>query len=121
MGVNPTLWRHEASLLCHAPNVLDEQRRGVVERIIFEVCQHRSWTLQALNVRTNHVHVVVSAPAPPEQVMTAFKAWSTRRLREAGLAAHDEKLWSRHGSTRYLWSTTQVEAAIHYTEEGQGR
>ena len=40
------------------------------------------WRLHALTVRTNHVHAVVSADEAPEKVMTNFKIWATRRLRE---------------------------------------
>lgn len=52
--------------------------------------------------------------------MTAFKAWSTRRLREAQLVSASTKTWSRHGSTRYLWSFKDLEDARLYVEEGQG-
>jgi hypothetical protein len=76
--------------------------------------------LHAVNVRTNHVHLVVSANLTPEQVLTSLKAWCTRRLREAGLVAEGFKPWSRHGSTRYLWRTDQIEAAVSYVLEGQG-
>jgi hypothetical protein len=52
--------------------------------------------------------------------MTTLKAWSTRRLREAGLVDADAKLWSRHGSTRYLWTTADVETVCRYVTEEQG-
>jgi hypothetical protein len=31
-----------------------------------------------------------------------------------------EKLWSKHGSTRYLWTDEQVDNAIAYVLYGQG-
>lgn len=31
-----------------------------------------------------------------------------------------EKLWTRHGSTRYLWNEASVEAACRYVRDGQG-
>ena len=83
------------------------------------VCQYRGWELHALNVRRDHVHVVVGADCRPELVMTSFKSWSTRRLREAGLAAADGRVWSRHGSTRYLWTPKAIEDASLYTLEAQ--
>lgn len=72
------------------------------------------------NVRTNHVHVVASAPETPERVMNTLKSWSTRRMVEAGVLPPGTKAWVRHGSTRYLWKPDQLEAACHYVCEGQG-
>ena len=77
--------------MAESPFVLDGPRRGIVDAAIRDVCAHRGWTLHALNVRTNHVHLVVTADSAPEQVMTTLKAWSTRRLREAGLVAEGIK------------------------------
>jgi REP element-mobilizing transposase RayT len=91
-----------------------------VHDAIFEVCGHRAWTLLALNVRTNHVHVVLAAGAsPPGPVLVSLKAWSTRRLREAGVVGVATRVWSRHGSTRYLWSEAAVQRAVSYVVEWQ--
>ena len=98
----------------------DTAKRLVVQQAIQGVCDHNGWTLRALNVRTNHVHVVVSIGAvPPEVAMNHFKAWSTRRLREAGLMGASAKVWTRHGSTRYLWTEDQITHACHYVVHGQ--
>jgi REP element-mobilizing transposase RayT len=80
----------------------------------------RGWTLHAINVRTNHVHVVVAGRDAPERMMTAVKARATRSLREARLVADAVKPWARHGSTRWLWTPDAVEAACRYVVEGQG-
>ena len=108
------------SALSDRPFALEREQREIVDRAVRDVCTHRGWTLHALNVRTNHVHFVVSAELAPEQVMTTMKAWATRRLREAGLVDVDTKLWSRHGSTRYLWTMQDVETACRYVTEEQG-
>jgi REP element-mobilizing transposase RayT len=102
------------------PVTLTARQRELVAETIRTVCRTRGWSLLALNVRTTHFHAVVAAPDPPERVMHAFKAYATRRLREAGLQAQDVRLWSRHGSTRYLWKPTQVENACRYAAESQG-
>jgi REP element-mobilizing transposase RayT len=109
------------SALAHESVILDRQRRTIVDRTVREVCAYRAWTLHALNVRTNHVHLVVTAPrSAPEQVMSILKAWSTRRLREAGLVSPSGKLWARHGSTRYLWTENDIDMACSYVIESQG-
>src|SRR5262249_59663689 len=69
--------------LRHAPVVLDELQRLVVDKTIREVCDRRRWKLRALNVRSNHVHGVVTAGVLPERVMNAFKSWSIRRMVES--------------------------------------
>ena len=99
---------------------LDEKRRMVVDRTVREVCVHRGWTLHELNVRSNHVHVVVTADAAPEKVMSDFKSYATRRMAEAGAFPPDTKAWSRHGSTRYLWKPEDLAPACAYVREGQG-
>jgi REP element-mobilizing transposase RayT len=92
----------------------------MVAATVRETCQAAGWSLYALNVRTNHVHVVVAAPLAPERVMTSLKAWCTRRLRENQLVAPGARPWTRHGSTRYLWTERDVDGACHYVIHEQG-
>ena len=99
---------------------LSDAARAVVRKVIEDHCQFRGWTLLAANARTNHVHVVVQAPSiSPEIVLNQFKAWATRRLREAGLVDECVTIWTRHGSTRYLDTMSSVEAAVRYVDEEQ--
>lgn len=76
--------RREFALLKHSPVKLGPQQRLIVHRTIEEVCQHRGWRLHALNVRTNHVHVVVTANRLGKRVYNDFKSYATRRMKEAG-------------------------------------
>lgn len=117
---DPALRRSTARLMHGTPQRLDAERRGVMARTVEEVCEHRGWQLHACAVRTEHIHVVVSADGEPERVMTSLKAWATRRAREAGLVKPDQRLWSRHGSTVYLWREAELRRAIRYVLEGQG-
>ncbi len=98
---------------------LDAAQRRCVEGAVRQVCIHREWDLLAINVRTNHVHVVVGGEETPERMMGAFKAWSTRALRNAQLIGDDVRTWSRHGSTRYLWNEQQIHGATTYVLFGQ--
>jgi REP element-mobilizing transposase RayT len=100
--------------------ILDAKRRAVVERTVREVCHYRRYTLRAVNVRTNHVHVVVTAMHRPEALLGAFKSYSTRALRKALLVSPTDKLWIRHGSTVYLWKERDVAKAIEYVMLSQG-
>src|SRR5258708_38386433 len=42
------------------PSALDSRQRRIVDNAIRGVCKYREWLLHAINVRTNHVHTVVS-------------------------------------------------------------
>jgi REP element-mobilizing transposase RayT len=100
--------------------VLDREERVAVLNAFEEVCRYRSWTLLAAHVRPNHVHVVVTAGAPPGRIMGDLKAWATRRLVEAGRRPRATRVWVRQGSTRHLWHRTVVDAACFYVLHEQG-
>lgn len=101
--------------------LLDEAQRPIVKQAIKEVCSHRGWGLFALNVRTNHAHVVVNTlTAKPDHALRDFKSYSTRALRSDGLWPFDHSPWVDGGSTRYLWKEHSVTAACEYVLYGQG-
>jgi len=102
------------------PYLLDRAAREVALQALREVCLHRSWSLLAAHVRTNHVHVIVEADVRPEKVMNAFKSYASRSLNQLGREGHDRKRWARHGSTRWLWKDQDVREAIRYVIEEQG-
>jgi REP element-mobilizing transposase RayT len=91
-----------------------------VESAIRRTCRLRDWQLHALNVRTNHVHVVLTAPGLPEPVMTSHKAWASRGMIDLGLCQRKQSRWTDHGSTRYLWSHEAIEWACDYVLNRQG-
>jgi REP element-mobilizing transposase RayT len=117
---NPHIEHQRGMSMKSRPIVFDAARRALIGSTIAEVCEHRSWELRAVNVRTNHVHAVVAAAVTPEQVMSSLKSWSTRRMVAAGVVQRGMPVWSRHGSTRYLWTEKQVDDACAYVVEGQG-
>ena len=80
--------RHNRKQLKRKPFKLEAKARRSIEKAIRETCTIRKWHLQAINVRTNHVHTVVTANRKPELVLNAFKANATRQLREDQLWVH---------------------------------
>ncbi len=117
---NATLQASDTRQLKHPPVKLDAARRRVIQSAVREVCDHRRYILRAINVRTNHVHTVATAMRLPEAVLDAFKSYSTRALRRAGLISPRVKPWIRHGSTTYLWKERDVAKAIEYVMLSQG-
>ena len=99
---------------------MSSQERRIVLSAILEGCSHNSWTPHGIHVRSTHVHAVVSASVAPEIVMACFKQTSSNRVRQAGLAPKGTRRWTEHGSTRYLWTREDVEAAVRYVIEEQG-
>ena len=83
---DPKLEAVARELMSEEPCILDSEERRLVEKTIQEHCAIRSWHLHAVSCRTNHVHVVVTAPVSPQTVRNQFKAWCTRYLKEHQLA-----------------------------------
>jgi REP element-mobilizing transposase RayT len=114
--------RHNRRLLKGEPVLLTPQQRESTEAAIIETCKIRNWILRALNVRTNHVHVVLSIGGwPPERALNALKSNATRQMRQDGCWPETHSPWAAKGSHRYLWNPPSVERAIVYVLEGQGR
>ena len=111
---------HNREQLKVDPFVLTARARGAVERAIRETCSLRKWHLQAFNVRTNHVHTVVTANRNPGLVLNAFKANATRQLRQDRLWSHRSSPWADKGSELWLWNEQSVANAIDYVLNGQG-
>jgi REP element-mobilizing transposase RayT len=106
---------------------LDVEQRRIVEDTIADHCRIRGWHLHAVNARTQHVHVVVTAPGrDPEVVMDQFKAWCTRKLKDRERSRRSEgeairqNWWTQRGNKRWLSDEESLQAAIHYVLEEQG-
>lgn len=99
--------------------ILTKEQRSIVEAQIAETCAHRGWKLHAVNCRSNHVHVVVTAyGVHPKKIRVDLKAWATRILR-AECDKVRENWWAERGSIRYLNNDDDLEAAILYVRDGQ--
>jgi REP element-mobilizing transposase RayT len=99
-------------------HIITGERRPIVLESIKSVCQFRGWYLYAAHVRTNHVHVVTSADTTPEKLLNTLKSYCSRALN-----VHEGEVrprWTRHGSTRYLWTREAVEDSIAYVVSHQG-
>lgn len=121
IGPRPGLEAKMRELMRHRAVILDRRMRTEVESAIRERCVFRGWILHALNVRTNHVHVVVSAEdEAPERVLQQLKGRATRYLRDAGLCGPDAPVWARHGSTRMVWDEAGLTEVVDYVLFRQG-
>jgi REP element-mobilizing transposase RayT len=118
---NEAWHQYNARKLKCEPVVLDAVKCKSVEIAIRETCAFRNWTLRAINVRTNHVHAVVSiGTIPSQRALNAFKANATRQLRQDGHWNHQHSPWADKGSKRYFWNERGIERAVDYVMNGQG-
>jgi REP element-mobilizing transposase RayT len=100
------------------PHYFSEEECYIIENAMEEVCTERQWILHEKSVLYNHVHAVVTAPDTlPENVMRLLKAKATMRLRKAGFVGAEEKIWTQHGSTKYLFDEESFQTVCEYVRE----
>jgi REP element-mobilizing transposase RayT len=114
--------QHNERHLVAEPVVLNAAQRRSVEFAMRDTCEHRSWFLRAINVRTNHVHTVISIGRTKSGLaLNALKANATRQMRDDGNWQTPRTPWAAKGSQRCLWNERSVALAIDYVNNGQGR
>jgi hypothetical protein len=140
---DPVLELESAARMTENACRLSIQQRRIVEAQIVETCQIRGWLLHAVNCRSNHLHVVVTANRHPKIVRNQLKAWCTRRLKEAqrhelamtggrtrgnsttprilSCAVVRQCWWAERGSQRFINDEETLELAILYVREGQDK
>ncbi len=120
--LQPNLLRaeHLSTTLKYEPLILNKQLRETVLEAIIETCRRHERRLYAVHVRTEHVHIVVQTNETPEHFMSGIKTAATRELKNSGVIRQNGCYWTRHGSTKYLWSVAEVEAATIYVIYDQG-
>ncbi len=128
-GIQPPdrwLERQSRARMIEGAVELTTDQRTLVEETIRQHCTVRNWSLRAVNARTNHVHVVVTADREPDVVMNQFKAWCSRLLSDAaGLTKSvATKAGRRHwftegGDKQIVNDETHLRNAIKYVLEEQ--
>jgi hypothetical protein len=78
---------------------LTESQRALVDAALVKECAEQGWILHARNVRTNHVHVVVSASRSGKFVRARLKAIAS------GALSDDEGLPMAGDDGRKRWWT----------------
>lgn len=98
--------------------ILELSQRATVEATIRENCQHRGWELHAVNCRSNHVHVAVTADVKDIRIpRETFKAWCTRKLKPTNRKRI--KWWTERGWDVFLYTQTELDEVATYILERQ--
>jgi len=81
-----------------------------------ETAVFRGWSLLALAIMANHVHLVVGVPGDPEpeSLLRDFKSYGSRRLNGRFGKPASGTWWTASGSTRKLPDERAMSAAIRY-------
>ncbi len=101
--------------------VLDLGHRQVVEAVCREHALVRGWALYAIAVRSNHVHIAVTAEGVPAKVRDQFKANGTRVLRQASNPITNEKIWTKGGDVEIVDTEEELYRVVLYITEAQER
>ena len=118
----PKLEQWHRDRLKHDIILLSESHRETTKTKIVEHCIHRDWKLWVANPRTNHVHVVVSAPGYlGTKVRDQLKANCTSGLRKCDSQFMDRPVWTTKGDVECIWTKEELERVVQYAEETQGR
>lgn len=100
---------------------LTASQRAKVETVCHQHAGIRGWHLHAVNARSNHVHLVITADQKPETVRDQFKANATRVLRQGTDAIANEKVWTRGGDCEVIDGEENLERVVMYVLEAQDR
>ena len=84
------------------PLYLSVEHASLVRDQVLETARHRGWTVRAVAVMANHVHVLVGVPGDPEPetLLRDLKSWASRALNERFEVPDGGRWWTRSGSKR---------------------
>lgn len=112
----PGLYRHARAALRGPPIYLDAVQAAVVLDQFRETAAFRGWSLAAVAIMANHVHLVVRVPDDPDptKLLGDFKAYAARALNRRFGEPASGKWWTTNGSKRRLKDEQACAAATHY-------
>ena len=103
------------------PVLLNETQFKKVEEVCRRHAAIRRWILHAVNARSNHVHLAVTADKAPEFVRDQFKANATRVLRQNPDAIANDKVWTRGGDCEVVDGEDDLARVVEYILDAQDR
>ena len=93
---------------------LDAKLRDTVRECLLDTAAYCGWHVHALDVRSNHVHIIVAAQdTAPGEVMRVLKSYASRALNRSR-PRRGGRWWTRQGSKRRLFSDEALAAAVRY-------
>jgi REP element-mobilizing transposase RayT len=113
----PLLEKHARELLKGPAVTLDQEMRTAAEAAMRGATDEFGWMIHALAVRSNHVHLVVSArDKAPGKVMGLLKRRGTQTLNGLNGNNNIKRWWTEDGSKRLLYTEEAVARAVEYVK-----
>ena len=93
----------------------NESVRAAVRDSIISICKERDWIVSALNVRTNHVHILFSifAQEDPAEVVGAIKSNAVSAL-IVFPEFRERRIWTEGASVNWIRSARYFQYAYRY-------
>jgi REP element-mobilizing transposase RayT len=103
------------------PVWLTSEQATILAEQFRETASYRGWSLLALAIMANHVHLVVGVPGDPEPdtLLRDIKSYGSRRLNQRFGKPPSAKWWTASGSRRKLPDRRAVHAAVRYVQNQQ--
>ncbi|HBE69223.1 MAG TPA: hypothetical protein DDW52_13830 [Planctomycetaceae bacterium] len=118
----PMLEQWHRDRLKHDVLLLNEEQRAVAENEVFRLSDYRAWYLWAVSFRSNHAHLVVTAPGlAGAKVRDQVKANCTRVLRERWKDFRERPVWSVGGDWKIINSEDSIASVVAYVVDAQDR
>ena len=93
---------------------LKYEERDIVRRAILNEAKRIGYTIEALAVCSNHIHLVVRySPEPIRQTVSRFKNVTTSALKKHG---RDDRVWTRGFDKRFCFDEEDLSWRIQYVE-----
>ena len=103
------------------PVLLNSNQRIAVESVCRKHAEIRGWELHAVNARSNHVQLLVTADADGKIVRGQFKANATNILRQHPNPIANKKVWTRGGDIEIVDGDDAMDRVVLYITVAQDR
>ena len=117
IGRNESWEQMERRHLSFAPVTLEEAQRELAKRAIPALCRRGGWQYHLAAVRSNHVHVLLTARVEGKRIRRWFKTWLGQALTEAYPHEIGRPWWADGGSVRWVWKQWYYETVYQYIAE----
>ncbi|MDX1961675.1 MAG: transposase [Pirellulales bacterium] len=106
------------SLLKQPPVYLTRMHAEQLLPQFLETGNVRNWTLFAVAIMRNHIHLIVGVPGDPipEKILGDFKSYGSRKLNQVQVDSPPPAWWTQSGSKRKITGENAIRAVVRYIQ-----
>ena len=103
------------------PVWLNREHADALADQFLETARFRGWSIPALAIMANHIHIVVGVPGDPEPetLLRDFKSYGSQRLNRLAGKPKSGTWWTAGGSRRILRDEEAIRTVIRYVRNQQ--